>query len=642
MRTAPVSPSGAPAGRAGATALAAGIVSAGALFVLSRPYLGIAQDAVLYIGRAVADGDPDGLGRDILFAHDGQSRFSLFTALAARLVGWLGPEAAAWWLAHVALLGWFGGAAALASRFGRGRMLWAMLACAALASARYGGDDAFRFAEPYAIPRPLAEAAVLFGLAACLARRTALATLCFAIGLALHPIMASAGVAVAAGLLSWRDRRWLIVPAAGAILFVAAGLLGLPFASRLFATVDPAWSVALHVTSVTYPSLWPAETWSDILLQATVLLVAARAATGAARHLLVATVAVAVFGVAAATVGGEWAGSLLILQGQPWRPLWLLACLSALSLPLATAFLWRLGPRGQLALTAFAVAFLSVSAPVVLAAIVAALLALRWGEGVATPLVRRAAWSGVGVLAAVSTAGQAFDAADLWTTSPEGGRYLASAWSLEVLRLPATGAAIASAVSGRPRIGPGAASGLAAVLVFAALIGGDGRSHGARRLDAWRPDPALAARLAGQPGEVLWLRGGALVPWVLAGRPNWVSAVQGSSMLFSRDLAAVWSERTDRLLAAHLGDESDRSPNLHMAERRAVAPSRDDLARFCAAPDAPVLIVAPRDGSVRLPEGVEATDIRLPAPLATIAFDPDGRPRWSTAEAVATVPCRSR
>src|SRR5262245_36361450 len=42
------------------------------LFVLSRSHRGLVRDAYIYLGRALADLDPNGVGRDLMFVHDGQ------------------------------------------------------------------------------------------------------------------------------------------------------------------------------------------------------------------------------------------------------------------------------------------------------------------------------------------------------------------------------------------------------------------------------------------------------------------------------------------------------------------------------------------------------------------------------------------
>ena len=61
------------------------------VFALGRLYRGIIQDPQLYIARAVADLDPSGVGRDLMFVHDGQFGFSLFRFVARAMVALFGP-----------------------------------------------------------------------------------------------------------------------------------------------------------------------------------------------------------------------------------------------------------------------------------------------------------------------------------------------------------------------------------------------------------------------------------------------------------------------------------------------------------------------------------------------------------------------
>ena len=76
------------------------------LTLLLHPYEGIDGDARIYVGRALADLDPDGVGRDLMFTHDGQSRFSLFPVVLRALVGTLGPGPAALAVSLVGLITW--------------------------------------------------------------------------------------------------------------------------------------------------------------------------------------------------------------------------------------------------------------------------------------------------------------------------------------------------------------------------------------------------------------------------------------------------------------------------------------------------------------------------------------------------------
>jgi hypothetical protein len=136
------------------------------IFLLSRPYPGIIQDAYIYIGRALADLDSDGVGRDMMFVHDGQFGFSIFRPIAAMLVALWGPAFAAEGLALAAMAGWFWAAFTFSRRLIGGAAVWAILIFAALLPASYGAPCLFSFAEPLAIPRPFSEAFVLAALAA--------------------------------------------------------------------------------------------------------------------------------------------------------------------------------------------------------------------------------------------------------------------------------------------------------------------------------------------------------------------------------------------------------------------------------------------------------------------------------------------
>jgi hypothetical protein len=73
-------------------------------FLLSRPYLGIVQDAYVYMGRALADLDPGGVGRDLMFVHDGQFGFTLFRFVAKAMAKSFGLAITAKTLAAMAAL----------------------------------------------------------------------------------------------------------------------------------------------------------------------------------------------------------------------------------------------------------------------------------------------------------------------------------------------------------------------------------------------------------------------------------------------------------------------------------------------------------------------------------------------------------
>ena len=166
---------------------------------MGHPYLGVIGDAALYLGRSLADLDPTGVGRDIAFVNDGQSRFSIFSRLVDPLVAALGVEQAGIIVAAAASACCLAATFALARALGSDRRLTIAVALFAATMPTSYGDGILRFAETNAVPRPFAEAAVMASIAALLAGRPLAAGLLLAAALAIHPIMAMAGVGHGAG-----------------------------------------------------------------------------------------------------------------------------------------------------------------------------------------------------------------------------------------------------------------------------------------------------------------------------------------------------------------------------------------------------------------------------------------------------------
>ena len=184
------------------------------LWLLTHVYQGVRLDSRVYIGRAMADLAPTTIGQDLMFAHDGQSPFSVFTIIARALTAQFGPQRAATLLALGGTGLWFAAASAFFTRIANGRLAFAMLACLAVLPSTYGGLTIIPFGEALATPRPFAEAGVLAALSFALGGRRLIA-LGFLIAASLfHPIMALCGFGGLFVLLGWEDRRW-IAPAVG-------------------------------------------------------------------------------------------------------------------------------------------------------------------------------------------------------------------------------------------------------------------------------------------------------------------------------------------------------------------------------------------------------------------------------------------
>ena len=633
----------APAPAAAGPRLAWRVVAAGSafgLFLLSHPYSGIVHDAELYVARAVADTGSDALARDILFAHDGQSAFSLFPRLNAALVSLLGPDLAAIAVTLTGLFAWFGGLAAFASGFARGRLLWACIVCAAVVPGFYG--QVFRYAEPFATPRLPAEALVLLGLAALLAGRAALSAATLVAAAPLHPIMAAPGVAIWLLVKARGDRRWLALPLAGLVLLVLAAACGLPVAERLFRLMNPAWAEALSVNAYLFPSRWAETGWTEAGVRAATVLLAIRFVAGrTAKATLAAILLVGFAGTALAAVAADRWLVVLVTQVQPWRALWLVALAGALVLPLVALGLWRSGRGGQVALACLASAWLTAPISPVGGVAAALALALAFADAKRPDLFSRAAavvvWTATGALAALCLGQRILVLVPVLATRPPDADILTHLWLFWVVSIPIALAAILVAARRTCPIGIVPAGVGAAFLLGAAALAWNDRPPLGRVLDRHRPDPELLRLLPASPGEVLWLRNGAGLAWKLAGRANWASYLQGAAIVFSPELGRVWLERMDRLVAAGLADGSDRRPWSEVGGQ-VLRPDSAAFAAFCAAPDAPDAVVAPLDGSVALPDGVPTRTYVLPSPRDELRAG-EGSLRWVRTTSYAVVDC---
>ena len=598
-----------------------------ALFVLCHPYAGLVGDATIYAVRALADLDPAGLGRDPMLVLDGQMHFSLFPSLYRPLVAALGASQAALLASALASAAWFFALAALAHRFASPRVAWAMVAVVAVLPAAYG-DRGFPFAiaETSATPRPFAEAAVMAGLAALLAGHWLLAVLALAVAALLHPIMAEAGVGVAALMLVARlPRLYRIGALAAAVALgagaVVAGLAGAPLLDRLVTRPDPAWLDVLRTRSpFLFPALWTSDSCCPLLAQVGTIVVAAHRAALAQRRLLLAALLVAALGLAVAAATSILP-LLLIIQAQAWRAVWLVAVLGGCALAVCTAALWADGPRGRITLAALLLAWFFQLLPALVLASVGLAVVLEYGTlGARLRLDARHAAAAL-VLVAV--------AALWWESGPALGyvdylRQLPSdqpmslltplhnhLQSLPLLALIAAALLAPASLFDRSAWAPIlAVAGL--LLVGLDLRVWDQRDAAHAYLESPRSPPGLAALAEGRKPDVLWLDD-QVDAWFALGRPQYFSPQQGVSIVFSNALATLWVDRAGVLMALGLEPHSVMTPWKPAADDDRIRVTQGAIDAFCARPDAPGLVVVPQDGRVPTLRGMVVW--RLPAPL---------------------------
>lgn len=613
-----------------------------AIWIAASRFNGIDGDARIYIARAMADLDPNGVGRDIMFAQDGQSSFSIFRLIAARVVGCFGPKDAALVLALVNMAVWFAAMAAFAAGFARARGRGVLLVCAAVLPAAYGFYPLFQAREIVAVPRPLSEACVLLAFAALCRGRTSLSLACVAAAALLHPIMALPGIAVIFIVLGLRDRRWFAVAAIIAVATIAAALAGMPFFARLRTVIDAPWRSLLEDRNpYLFVALWPAAGFAPLFVQVTTVAMAGLICEGRQRAILLAALFVGIAGVFAAWAFGDLVSLLLVVQAQPWRALWLIAVLAMPSLGICALELPRRGPLGVLALAFLGLAWITfdVMPLTPLAAIMALMvfLASRTRHIDLSPIVVRAVCGFVAVLAACLKWREVQGALLYIQSAPGPGDLAGSLWRLGFLPLACILLALAWSRWPRQRCEPFAAA--LALAAFIALIATtwDRRSDATRRIEADVHDSTLAALTASAPGEVLWLANDD--EWYWLGRPEWNGIVQGAGTVFSRPLAMVWRERTTFLIAHGLLDKgrlrSWRGPATIIVPQLTVPA----LAALCVRPDAPAWVVAPLLAGQTLPGGIKSTIWHAPV-VETIGGTIDDRPVWYAFDTYAVVACR--
>lgn len=624
--------------------------------LLFHPYMGLSGDGRIYVGRGLADLDPGGIGRDLMFAYDRQSAFSLFPPLLRRVVAALGPANGTLVVSAVALAAWTAAAfVLLRGLFGRAGGACALLALLILPT-NYGGFE-LKLADPSPLPRPFAEALVLLALWALNGRRLVLCGALLAVAAALHPIMALGGVAVVAVVLCLEDRRWLLVGGAGALAVALGAALRLPLFGRLLDTMDQRWLAVLHICSPgLFLGLWSKMVWALTLAQVATVALAAAWLGGRPRRILLASLVVGVGSVAASAALGDFGHDVLVVQAQPWRCLWLPAFLAAACAPTVALRLVERGPSGRLALGLLAGAW----GCVVLPPLSICLLALGVGLIVHAEVLKKelprpalfAGWVIVGTVLAYVAVGETLAIVELMGGAPLALRLPLHTYLLQdACRVAAAALVIVALWKLAPvlrRADPGLVAAAACAVLAFALVNWDASEGSRRMLISPEAGRQVRAIVASRPGAVEWLAGD-LEPVMLAHRPAWQTEVQAASSVFSRDQALEWERRARLLVATGAGPPVLLARFPHLNPPAFWAPSPQAVRRFCGQPDAPAWLVqgiAP--GAAPPPEAIvwdsgwsQPRTMRADGPVFGVsryAFVPCGRPEVTVAARASSPP----
>ena len=536
-----------------------------ALWIVGVGYHGILHDARLYSLQALGRLQPELLGQDLYLRYGSQDRFTFFSPIYAALIAPLGLESAAALITFLSQVAFFTAAAFLTRQLLPMRFVLFSIALLVAIPSEYGPGNMFHAVEPFITPRMAAEALALAAVAAAVSKKHALTAAFLVAGLALHPLMAMAGVAIVLVMTVILPRPRLAPILAGVALIALALLIMIAPSLRL----DDAWrTVILDRMGYVFMSQWSIESWTRAcapLVELTVALLVLPQSRS--REMAWAALLIGLSGLLLTIYGADILRIALVAQSQPWRWLWLTNTLTIILLPAIFSACWERGYLGRATVAALVAMWLfrsdaygMVLMPVAIA--LAAFSRSSWGQSPATRLLWFGSLAVVALGIAWSLANNALYAGAInpvaglsapvatYRDFAEDG--LAPAAVLFLVWLLATRA---------PRMAQIAAAAVTCIAVICVLPFAY-REWTSVRLD--RPAyEAFAPWRARIPvgTEVLYLDD-PIDAWVLLQRPLYLVIDQTGSALFSRN-AALEMERRDAVLTKYFPQAHFMMPKVH-------------------------------------------------------------------------------
>jgi hypothetical protein len=275
---------------------------------------------------------------DLFFRYGSQDQYTLFSPLMAPLVRLAGLSGAFFivYLVSKSLLVWGMIRLALTLVPNRAAVTLSLMYVMAI-TLHYGGQHVLNVQENFTTPRMLSSALMLIGLDLLLRGRPIYSGLVIVAALAIHPLMAFGGLLVWTAYHLWKyaGTRAFVGATVGVLSLAALVLAIEPIGLRCFGAMDERWQQSIqHASSFNFPSQWIDQDWYYLVFQLGILGLAIgkyRSLDADKARFLAIVMLVMAAGLAGAVLA-ERLPYALLLQGQPYRVLWLLAFLQ---IPLA-------------------------------------------------------------------------------------------------------------------------------------------------------------------------------------------------------------------------------------------------------------------------------------------------------------------
>lgn len=300
-----------------------------AINALAQPYAGITHDSRLYSGQVLNRVENGAYADDLFFRYGSQDDYSLFSRLAAPVVQLLGIHTAFFMLfvlgKSLLIFGMLRIVNALVPNPFAATL--ALFYCMAV-PINYGGHHVLFVQENFVTPRMFACGFVLLGLDALLRDRPVMSLLAIVAAIGLHPLMAFGGLLVWTGYHAWKHLGvYAFLGLAGSAIAAAAVVLAVEsIGKRVFGAMDAEWREAIMQASpFNFPSLWDRADWLGLAFQLVILgvMIWRYWSVDAEKARLLTVLAIVTIAGAVGAVLAEQLPYALLLQGQPYRALWM-------------------------------------------------------------------------------------------------------------------------------------------------------------------------------------------------------------------------------------------------------------------------------------------------------------------------------
>lgn len=309
-----------------------------AIWLIGRPYSGIWHDSKFYTLQALQHLTPSAFSRDLFFLYGSQDQYSLFSHFHAAALSFWGLNPGTMVLQGLGLGLWMAAAWAL-TRILPGKMAALALLLIVSVDGHYGSHGLVSYGEGFLTARLYAEALSLAALAAWLTGRKTWGGIAFVVACVMHPLLALPALMIGLGIL-FRPRVWFGLMAAGALLALGMGALGMSPFTGLVQPMDALWfELAVARSPFVFLHAWEWEGFSKALFVVVVVGTAWHILPeGHLRRLARVTLVCVLGAFAAAYLGGSLLKLPLIAGLQLTRVMWIG---SVISLILVAAMLWE-------------------------------------------------------------------------------------------------------------------------------------------------------------------------------------------------------------------------------------------------------------------------------------------------------------